>query len=590
MDRTTNNWLAALVCAAAGVSIATLPHFLAWATTGRPDYVSTSDERYYLAVASQAYFNHPGKLADPVFAGEAPNLYRALSILPGVWAAKLLGLGPLGISLMWRLLGGATIGLAWFVLFHNRFRRPWVAAALSVILLSDPGLCRGLPLVRYPVRLLQFASAPRDSPFASPWIHLEWRVVSPAMTMVYLVGLMWAVSRARAIATRERIVLAGLAFGLLYYVFFYYWTAVGLALLLALALDTGHRRIYFHAGWIGGLLGLPAIVSDFSVKQRISPDWFLRCDRFLPIARFTELELPLDILVVTVAGFAWVWFRRRDLVFIWALGASGLMLANNQIITGLQFENWHWMYVWGPAFSFFILLVAAEELGDRLSWSPRAHAALAVVTCAAFGVGTWIRAMETTRCADPVHNGRVLAAYRAEFHSGRPVGFAANSVAAGAVDFVEFAAILDNLRPFCGYSVYLSPSVSEAELDERSALNDILLGIDRATFESERAFPERVWSVGPWRRDRSLIPLRAAARVAAYDRIRADLPAALDRYAIRYVALPAGTKPDHLARGWALCVTGSTWDIWERTTASRMPPGQSLGENRVTTVRQARSR
>ena len=146
MGNRTNDWLAAIACVAAGVSLAALPHFLAWARTGRLDYVSSTDEWYYLAVGSQAYFNHPGNLADPVMIGEAPNIYRPLTILPGVWAAKLFGLDPLGISLLWRLLGGTMIGLAWYVLFRHWIARPGIAALLSIILLSDTGLCAGYPL------------------------------------------------------------------------------------------------------------------------------------------------------------------------------------------------------------------------------------------------------------------------------------------------------------------------------------------------------------------------------------------------------------------------------------------------------------
>ena len=112
-------------------------------------------------------------------------------------------------------------------------------------------------------------------------------------------------------------------FGLLFYVYFYYWTAAGLALVLAWALDAGHRRVYFHAGWIGGLLGLPGVVSDFFLKQHLSPDFFVRCDRLVPIGRFTELVLPKEMLVATVLGLIWVLFRRRDLIFVWALAQRG---------------------------------------------------------------------------------------------------------------------------------------------------------------------------------------------------------------------------------------------------------------------------
>ena len=83
-------------------------------------------------------------------------------------------------------------------------------------------------------------------------------------------------------------------------------------------------------------------------------------------------------------------------------------------------------------------------------------------------------------------------------------------------------------------------------------------------FESQQQRYLAYMPEGPWHFDRSLIPASIAARVAAYDRAAADLSAALDRFAVRYVALPAGKKPDYLARGWTLLVNGPTWDVWER--------------------------
>ena len=158
--------------------------------------------------------------------------------------------------------------------------------------------------------------------------------------------------------------------------YFYYWTDVGLALLLALALDSGFRRVYFHVGWIGGLLGLPVVVGDWLLKQRLPSvnDSLIRQERFMPIGRFNELILPPEMLLTVGLGLAWVLLRRRDLIFLWAVGTAGLMLANNQVLTRLQIENYHWMYVWGPVFEFFIVLIVAEEFGKRLGWSTLSYA------------------------------------------------------------------------------------------------------------------------------------------------------------------------------------------------------------------------
>ena len=131
MSIKTNDWLVGLTCVSAGVLIAALPHLVAWTTTGRADYVSSFDDKYYLAIGSQAYFNHPWFLADPAQVTGGDNIYHPLPLLPGIWAAKLLGLGPLGVGLMWRVLAGASVGPGWYLVFRQKVSHPGVAASLA---------------------------------------------------------------------------------------------------------------------------------------------------------------------------------------------------------------------------------------------------------------------------------------------------------------------------------------------------------------------------------------------------------------------------------------------------------------------------
>ena len=353
--------LAALTCVVAGVLISALPHFIAWNMTGRPDYVaSLLDERYYLAIGGQAYFNHPWFLTDPCQTVESRVAHRPLPLLPGILAAKLLALGPLGVGLMWRILAGAAVGLG------------WSSAVPPEGVASD---CRGLPVAHLAGRHradpghavnppLQASRHDRlvtqRLPLLRGSLDPSWvaKSITPATTMVYLIALIWAVLRAREAPSRSRIAVAGLTFGLLFHVYFYYWTAAGLALILALALDAGYRRVYFHVGWIGGLIGLPAILADFIWTHGRPNDWLLRIDKFVSIGRFDELVLPRELPLFMILGL-FVLARRRDLIFVWVLGLAGLLLENHQIVTRLSLDNFHWEYVWGPALCFLTLLAAA---------------------------------------------------------------------------------------------------------------------------------------------------------------------------------------------------------------------------------------
>ena len=170
---------------------------MAWVRIGQPHYVASIDDRYYLAIASQAYFGHPGRVADPILAVGGLGVYRYLQFAPGIWGAKLFGLDPLEIGLMWRVFAGATVGLGWYALFRLKLKRPWIAASLAVILLGDPGLVHGVPLIR--LAGFAFEIAWKSNPLffrGGHWIFLGWRCVTPATTMVYLLAPIWSILRA----------------------------------------------------------------------------------------------------------------------------------------------------------------------------------------------------------------------------------------------------------------------------------------------------------------------------------------------------------------------------------------------------------
>jgi hypothetical protein len=562
---------AAVLCITFGVLISTLPHFLAWGQSGDPAWIADNDEKFYLAVGSQAYFNHPERLTDPVRAGEGPSLYKPLPLLPGIWTARILHLGPLGIGFVWRITAGATIGLAWYILLRRRLQHPWVAVAFTMILLSDGGLIGGLPLLRQAVNTAMFVTGRGDSLLAGKLrVHPEWRICTPALTMAYLIAMIWAVTEASNVPNRRRIALAGLTYGTLFYVYFYYWTAASLALLIAMALDTGHRRVYFQIGLIGGVIGLPSVLTDMLMKHNTTVDWLPRTDKFLQIGRFEELLIPKSIVLILVVALLWTIVRRRDLAFVLALAASGLFLANHQVVTRLQIENFHWCYVWGPATSLFLVLATAGELAKRkIAWSLRTRLSVWIVAMFIVCSGLWLRGIEASRSSEAFENTVALAEYRAQRRSSHSRPLVPNAVVAGDATFVDLAIIVDNLRPLSSYCVTLSPTITDLEWDERIAVNCVLRDTNRNIFADEQRTNLKNSNWGPWQRDPMLLEVRIKSRIDAYDRVRADLQVAIRKYRVRYVALPVGTRPDYLAVDWTLLESGPNWDLWENEGETR---------------------
>ena len=557
---------AALVCGLAGLSIAVLPHFQAWCEQGSPVWVADNDDAYYLAIAGQAYHGHPFSLSDPVSAQGEFIPHRPLALLPGVWVARALGWGPMGINLAWRIWAGLSVGLGLFLVARVTGLRTWVAAGLAVLLLSDAGLCDCHPLVRQAALVGRIVSGRTEALFqAQPILHPTWRIVTPAAAAGYLLlhaGLLLRARRSPAVGWR---LASGLAFGLLFHVYFYYWTAAGLGLVLAFLLDRGHRWLYVQIALVGGVVGLPALIGDVLARRSAGSDWLNRTDKFLPVGHFRELLIPRLSLVLLVLALVWVMRRRRDLLPLWSLAAAGLVLANHTVVSGLEIENFHWnSYVFNPTLALLLGLLVAGGVAARSGFEPRWRSwswALGVGVAAYFGVGLWLRGQESARSAEPVALGATYRAYEAGRTGAAPL--AAHALMAGDAAYVLFGAILEVQRPLSGVAATLSPAVSDLEWNERIALNDYLLwGDDRAGYEPRIRKDAEAIVWGPWGRDerrrRALIDARLSLRAA----VAADPEAALAQYPVRYLALPETRIPPH--PGWVRIRRGRSWSIWER--------------------------
>ncbi len=564
-------FLAAVVCSGFGLVLALLPHLIWWFKQGSPNWIASNDELVcYYPVASQAYFNHPWYLSDSTFVTGGATMYPWLQFVPAIGLAKCFGLGPLGIGLVWRAWAGISMALGLYLLFLKFLKRPWVAALLSVMLISDAGMAWGRPALNQAIIFVQMWQANPPAWFFNghPVLLLHWRLITPGVSLFFLLLHLWLTAKTREEPNWKSIALAGASFGLLFYVYFYFWTAAGLALVLALALDAGRRRVYFHAGWIGGLIGLPALIQGMLLKQATGLDWLQRLELFIPIPRWSEFSFSKLGALMLVASLVWVLVRRKELIHLWALPAAGFLLRNEQILTGIQMDNGHYGYVWGLGLSILFGLLAAETLLPAVSRSPWTQRGILALCGLHILTGVGFRALEATRSQQMLEIQNHLARYREQRRAASVPPLAPNAVVAGAAEFVDFAVVLENVRPL-ERTAFLSANIRNAEWDARVALNSFLEGRDRAAFavEQEMFFNQVV--TGPWVRDPAKKSERLASRHAAFDAVIANPNEAMNHFGVRYVALPVGgTRPAYLASRWRPLQTGPHWEVWERVVRS----------------------
>jgi hypothetical protein len=555
-------------CIAFGLALAVLPHFIAWVRTGSPIWFADGDDfSLYAPMASQAYHHEATRLADPVVPEGGDSYFASLPVIPGVLLARWCGLGPLSINLVWRCQGGAVVGLLWYLLLRAYVRRPLYAAGLTLVLLADGGVVAGQLGFGQVKPLVRVATLPTGELLNGPANLLpQWRVLNPALTWPWLLLYVWLLARARQQPRPLRVVLAGLSFGLLFHVYFYLWTGAGLGLMLAMLLDRAAWKQYLAVGVVGLLVGAPALWAGYRFKQTYGTDWMLRSDKFLPIGHFAELLLPRVTIGLLALSLVWVWWRRRDLIYLWALAAAGLVLLNQQLVTGLQIENFHWNLVLGPSLALLCLLLLAGWLAARPRRSWAVATVLGTLLAVELAGGLWLRWADATCFAEPQEIATAVRQYLAQRPPGETPPLAGNAVVAGDKFFVDPALIQEDLRPLYQYAVDLSAAVDNQEWDTRVALNSYLRGLDRAGFLAEQnAWLDRIpW--GPWAPGRSAAArhARLAGRLAAWDAVVADPAAQLDRFRVRYLALRVGAKADHLGSEWYRLEAGPTWQVWER--------------------------
>jgi hypothetical protein len=230
----------AVACLAAlcGLLMSTLGYFEWYRIAHSSVWISDVDEILVTQIASYASYWHPMYLSDPVFVKSSPSIYSWLQLVPGELFCKAFHLQPIRFGLVLRIYGGLAVGFGWFALIWQHIRRSWIALLGAIFILTDSGWLITRPFIYQWKTLASVLFFQSQEVFAgNPAIHRDWRIISPVVVLPFLFLYLWALRRSLEHFTPARVAWSGLAFGLLILVYFYFWTAAGLALVLGLLVD-----------------------------------------------------------------------------------------------------------------------------------------------------------------------------------------------------------------------------------------------------------------------------------------------------------------------------------------------------------------
>ena len=202
-----------LVCVLLGILFAVLPYLLWWNSLNGPYFIADYDETFYLAIAGQAYHNHPWSISDPATTEPQPSHYPVLQFAPAVVLAKTLHLGPQGVSVLWRIWAGFSMGVCFYLIYRANTRSVLLATSLTLLTFADIRVF-SKPVVYTILTALKLALGRDEGYFTSDAsLFPQWRIITPGVSFFGLLLYIWLIQRAVRQPSLGRIVAAGLALG-----------------------------------------------------------------------------------------------------------------------------------------------------------------------------------------------------------------------------------------------------------------------------------------------------------------------------------------------------------------------------------------
>jgi hypothetical protein len=556
-----------------GLAFSFLPYCLWWHRIGHFEYIADKDNQYYLQLASRLYYGNPFSMRDVVVPA-ATTMYQALQFVPAVLLVRMLGLPVLEVNTVWHLWAAIALPLAFYLVFFHWLQRPWAAAGCAIIMLVDCGVSTAEPFVIQAVRIFQAVTGHLPVLYDGQDLLGQWRIIDPALGIPFLLLQVFFVSVAvEKPQSRSIPFAAGISTALLFYVWFYYWTATVAALAIGFVLDRSARRTYAAILGIGLAAGAPAIIEGLITKPLLDPQALHRIGFFAPVPRLAFFLLPKAGLLALFVTGVWIWRKpNRDGLYLWCLALAALALSNNHIVSGLDLRAGHWRGIWGTGLSILVFVMAAQLLRDHVRLS---RLSMTIVVSAMLlievATGAALRTIEVSRGinAQFVADGyqRFVSQPSLKAPGVLPVG----AVVAGDEEFCDLASIVSGATPLAGYAAFLSTALSDHEWEAREALNAHLEGFSEQDFRKEAKNLASGYGWGETANPQKRLMVETGM-MREFMRMKNAPELKTEASGVRYVALQASRpNPAYLKPGWSLVEAGPYWRIWTKNDGLPLP-------------------
>ena len=393
-----------------------------------------------------------------------------------------------------------------------------------------------------------------------PYFFFQRRAPDSALDLPFLFFQIVAVSIARERPRRLNLWLSGLAFGLLFYVYFYLWAMVAAGLVIALFLDRGGRKVYRWTLIIGFAIGVPQLLLSLYLRAMASTDAVARFGLFVPASRTSHFDFPiLSVAIVIFAGI-WIWKTGKyELIYPMSLLIAGILLGSSRLITGIYFHEEHFAWLWWPVRTIVALIVLVSIAEHWISRRPKSGVVFAAFSILYLASGIYLLAIEVTRTSFGIRQRDDFVRYRAQRMTPDVSPLVPRSVIAGSEPFSELAVVSENQRQLSGWSVPLSVPLDDSSLESRVALDAFLTGVERADFARQTSDDvHEYWFLEP------LQSQLTEGFMRKFDEVTHDPDRFIRILEVRYIALPANqSATPYVKSRFHLVQPGPYWQIWQ---------------------------